>query len=72
MQGQEVSERLEQLEFKIAYLEQANTELSDMVNSLRVELEGLHNQLLALAGRMEAAQAQVTPYSAEEEKPPHY
>ncbi len=56
----------------MAYLEQANNDLSDMVNRLRVELQGLHNQLLTLAGRMEAAQAQSTTYSAEDEKPPHY
>jgi uncharacterized coiled-coil protein SlyX len=67
-----VTERLEQLEIKIAYLEQANNDLSDMFNRLRVELQGLHNQLLTLAGRMEAAQAQATTYSAEDERPPHY
>lgn len=67
-----MSERLEQLEIKISYLEQANVELSDMVNRQRVELGALRDQLAVLAGRMEAAQAQATNYSAEEEKPPHY
>jgi SlyX protein len=67
-----MSERLEQLEIKISYLEQANVELSDTVNKQRLELRALRDQLMVLAGRMEAAQAQATTYSAEEEKPPHY
>ena len=67
-----MSERLEQLEIKISYLEQANVELSDTVNKQRLELRALRDQLMVLAGRMEASQAQATTYSAEEEKPPHY
>lgn len=67
-----MSDRLEQLEIKVAYLEQANAELSDMVYRQKLELDALREQLVGLVGRMEAAQAAPTVYTAEEEKPPHY
>lgn len=65
-------ERIEELEVKVAYLEQANTELSDVVYTQRQEIEALRVQLDHLAGRIEAAQSAPTAYSAEDEKPPHY
>ena len=67
-----MNERLEQIEVKIAYLEQANAELSDVVYQQRQEIEALQRTIAALAGRFESAQAQPTPYTAEDEKPPHY
>jgi uncharacterized coiled-coil protein SlyX len=63
---------IEQIEIKIAYLEQANAELSDVVYRQQQELEALRMQLAALLGRFEAAQSQPTTYTAEDEKPPHY
>ena len=66
------SERLEQIEIRIAYLEQANTQLSDMVIQQRQELETLRARLTTQLARIEAAQSQATVYTPEEEKPPHY
>ena len=61
----------EQIEIKIAYLEQANAELSDVVYEQRKELESLRAQLSELLRRLDAAQAATT-HSPEDEKPPHY
>jgi uncharacterized coiled-coil protein SlyX len=62
---------MEQIEIRITYLEQANTELSDVVYRQRLELEALRAQLLELLGRLDTGQSPTT-YSAEDEKPPHY
>ncbi len=67
-----MSERLEQVEIRIAFLEQANAELSDAVYKLRQELEALRTQLAIAMQRREAAQTALTEYTAEQEKPPHY
>jgi SlyX protein len=67
-----MTDRLEQIEVRIAYLEQANGQLSDEVLRQQRELEALRQQLAALLQRQEAAQSSPTVYSAEEEKPPHY
>jgi SlyX protein len=64
--------RIEQLEIKVAYLEQANAQLSDELYRQRQHFEALRVQLEALSGRFEAAQAAPTAYTAEQEKPPHY
>lgn len=64
--------RLEQLEMKVAYLEQANTELSDELFRQRREIEELRERISTLTGRLEAAQSQPTAYTPEQEKPPHY
>jgi uncharacterized coiled-coil protein SlyX len=66
------NDRLEQIEIRIAYLEQANTQLSDMVIQQRQELETLRARLATQLARIEAAQSQTTVYTPEEEKPPHY
>lgn len=67
-----MDERLAQAEFRIAYLEQAGTQLSDELNRQRKEIEALRGQLAALAGRLEHARSEPTPYTPEDEKPPHY
>jgi len=67
-----MEDRLDQIEIKIAYLEQANAQLSDVVYRQRQELESLRAQLSAMADRYDGAQAQPTTYSLEDEKPPHY
>ncbi len=67
-----MSERLEQIETKIAFLEKANQELSDVVYRQRQEIEALHARLAQLTERIEAAQTAPTPYTFEDEKPPHY
>ncbi len=65
-------QRIEQLEIKIAFLEQANGQLSEELYRQRRELEALRAQLAVLQQRLEAAQSQSTTYSPEQEKPPHY
>jgi SlyX protein len=67
-----MSTPIEQIEIRIAYLEKANTDLSDVVYRQRLELEALRNRLSELLGKIEAAQSQPTNYSPEDEKPPHY
>jgi SlyX protein len=64
--------RIEQLEIKVAFLEEANTQLGDELYRQRQELEALRTQLEALSGRFEGAQSAPTAYTAEQEKPPHY
>ncbi len=65
-------ETLEQLETKIAFLDRANTELSDVVARQQKEIDALRAELRALASRLDDAQPDAPPWSAEEEKPPHY
>ena len=67
-----MDDRFERVEVRMAFLEQANAELSDVVYRLRQELEALRAELVTLTQRWEAAQSTPTPYTAEQEKPPHY
>jgi SlyX protein len=65
-------ETLEQIEIKIAFLERANAELSDVVYQQRKEIDELHGRIAGLTARMDAGAGQERAYSLEEEKPPHY
>jgi SlyX protein len=67
-----MNDRLDKIEIRIAYLEQANSQLSDAVYKQRQELDTLRVRLSTLVGRLDSAQAQPTAYSPEDEKPPHY
>jgi len=67
-----VNERVDQLEIKVAYLEQANSELSDELFRQGQEIAALRVQIAALADRLKDAQAQAKPTTIEEEVPPHY
>ena len=64
--------RLEQIEVRMAWLEQANATLSDTLIQQQREIEALKVRLVTLTQRLEAAQAAATEYTAEDEKPPHY
>ena len=66
------SEEIERIETKIAFLESANVELSDVVYRQQQEIDALRARLDALAQRIDAAQTPYTPSSPEEERPPHY
>jgi uncharacterized coiled-coil protein SlyX len=66
------SDEIERIETKIAFLESANVELSDVVYRQQQEIAALHARLDALAQRLEVAQAPYTPRTPEEERPPHY
>lgn len=66
------AEDFERLELKVAFLERANQELSDVVYRQQQELEELRARLAVLATRIDAAKAGETPYTPEQERPPHY
>ena len=67
------AEALEQIETKIAFLEHANAELSDIVSRQQRDIEALRDQIAALAARMqELREPEVAVLTAEDERPPHY
>lgn len=66
------AETIERIELKIAYLERANNDLSEVVYRQQQEIDALRAQLAVLNGKMEAAMTEQTVYSLEQEKPPHY
>jgi len=63
---------LEQIETKIAFLERANAELSDVVFRQHREIEALRARIDALVDRFEAAQSTEPARGPEDERPPHY
>mgnify|MGYP001389466248 FL=1 len=62
----------ELLELKIAYLERANIELSDVLYRQQQELDLLRQQFQDLVSRFEALKSEPDQYTAEQERPPHY
>lgn len=66
------SETIERLETKLAYLERATTELSDVVFRQQQDIALLNEKVLALSSRFDAFRQSDRPYTAEEERPPHY
>jgi SlyX protein len=62
----------ESMELKIAFLERANTELSDVVFRQQQELTAIKEQLLLLADRYEAMKVEIDGNSTVDERPPHY
>jgi uncharacterized coiled-coil protein SlyX len=65
-------ETIERLELKLAFLERANTELSDVVYRQQQELDELQQRFAALKDQLEALASQPPAYSMADEKPPHY
>ncbi|WP_129642018.1 SlyX family protein [Peristeroidobacter agariperforans] len=66
------AEFIERIELKIAYLERANNDLSEVVYRQQQEIDALRAELAVLNGKMEAAMTEQTVYTAEQERPPHY
>ena len=66
------SATIERLETKIAFLESANTELSDVLYRQQQEIQELRARLDALTQQVLAAQTVEAPRSLEDERPPHY
>jgi SlyX protein len=62
----------ELLELKIAYLERANAELSDVLYRQQQELDLLKRQFQDLVNRFDSLKSEPDQYSAEQERPPHY
>jgi len=65
-------ETLELMQTKIAYLERAGTELSDMVFRQHLEIQALEAKLKILTARLSSAQNDEGSRPPEEERPPHY
>ena len=63
---------LEQIETKIAFLERASAELSDVVFRQHRDIETLRAQIVALTARIEAVQSDTGARTPEDERPPHY
>jgi uncharacterized coiled-coil protein SlyX len=63
---------MEHIEFKIAFLERANMELSDVVYRQQQELEELRARLSALVTQLESLKSEDFGDAVEEERPPHY
>ena len=66
------TQKLEQIETKIAFLERANLELSDVVFRQHREIETLRAQVIGLAARIDAVQSDTAVGTPEDERPPHY
>jgi len=65
-------ETLERLELKLAYMERANQDLSDVVYRQQREIAALRDQIAALVSRVESMRTEGQQYTAEQERPPHY
>ncbi len=63
---------LEQIETKIAFLERANAELSDVVFRQHREIEALRERLESLALRLQVRETDLPAPSPQDERPPHY
>ena len=66
------TEAIERLEMKIAYLERANIELSDVVYRQQREIDGLRAKIEALSDRVSSIPAGDEARTPEDERPPHY
>jgi uncharacterized coiled-coil protein SlyX len=63
---------LEEIQTRIAFLERANTEISDQLYRQHLEIAALTRQLAQLADRLNAAMSEERGRSPDEERPPHY
>jgi uncharacterized coiled-coil protein SlyX len=65
-------ETLEQIQTKIAFLERATSELSDVIFRQHGEIQALEAKLKAIADRLSDALSDEVPRPPDQEKPPHY
>ena len=65
-------ETLEEIQTKIAFLERANTDLSDVVYRQQQEIRALNARIEEVAERLDIAQAEERQRPPEDERPPHY
>jgi uncharacterized coiled-coil protein SlyX len=63
---------LEQIETKIAFLERANMELSDVVFGHQRLIDALRAQMAALEARIQASEEADATSTTADERPPHY
>ena len=67
-----MNDDLERLEVKLAFLERAANELSDVVYRQQQDIAALNQRLTLLSSRFDAFKPADPVYTAEEERPPHY
>ena len=65
-------ETVERLEIKLAFLERANAELSDVVYRQHKELEALRESVRALGEKLDSRPSSEPVRRPEDERPPHY
>jgi uncharacterized coiled-coil protein SlyX len=65
-------EAMERLEIKIAYLEKASGELSDVIFRQQLKIEQLDAQVKSLHARLAALVTEDLIHTLEDERPPHY
>jgi uncharacterized coiled-coil protein SlyX len=65
-------EALEQIQTKIAFLERANAELSDVVFRQHQEIQALGAQIKAISERLAESLDEERPAESAQERPPHY
>jgi SlyX protein len=65
-------ETLEQIQTKIAFLERANADLSDVVFRQQRQLEALGARVTEVADRIGSLQSEERQRPPEDERPPHY
>ena len=63
---------LERIELKIAFLEHANQELSDVVYRQQREIENLRAQMTAYQCQIDTWKSEQIPATPADERPPHY
>jgi uncharacterized coiled-coil protein SlyX len=66
------SEDVERLESKIAFLERANNDLSDVVYRQHLEIQALRAKLETLSERLGSMSGPGEARTPEDERPPHY
>lgn len=65
-------EHQEKIQSKIAFLERAAAELSDVVFRQHKEIQALEAKIKALSDRVSSAQSDENLRSSDQERPPHY
>ena len=63
---------VERIELRIAYLERANNDLSEVVYRQQQEIDALRAELAVVSGKLASALTEQTVYTLEQERPPHY
>jgi SlyX protein len=63
---------LEQIQTKIAFLERANTDLSDVVFRQQREIQALTVKIQEISERLRAAESGDAARAPQDERPPHY
>ena len=65
-------EAIERLELKVAYLERAHQELSDVLYAQGREVDSLKARFAALVARLQDGDDPAQKFDPDAERPPHY